>query len=997
MREMRQSFTIQQIQAMIDRIRMTVTNDRYEETPELRDLSQEFAQLARSLNQRLQLCGELLRQGLRGEAIEEAEAEPNLLDAVGLVTSFSDEEQQAWQDLIEFLELTPVEPILNDAALMLDAAYEEYQPLERLLRSHRRLALQRAPLAQRMVVLRKLFREDQGTEFWESDLRNYENVRINEISEELRKLSKRPVTEQIVPLREELESQDWLIPIPARMLSTLKTLQKRSAIEDARQALHEAEEGLRTAFSEMNFSQARHYYDIWQANWPLAGLSETDPLAIAALPPLSWCEQEIRRESAEQDWNKMVGQVEQALAKDSTPLADLQKLSYEVDRFERPLPTPLANRLKTKISSLTSRANRQRMLIIAGSTVATILIAGLVTTVVLQANEARYRSDVMTRIAGFVEQGNVPKGEELIEQFDERWREHPDWIDAKASVDDLRGRIEDRTLRLDTAIQEAQAVPDANEAKFQQAIQSITAVANEEPVLDSLVSRADRETRNLTSARTLRLQEKETGLFNRLKLQGDKVESLKENLTMLDLDEFNTQVSRTRDALSVINNEAEGMNPQVRDQARLLQTNIDDLIEQMSRHQKQMTLQADLAKYAKENLQAKERNLERYITTLTELEKLHLGQPEANVIQATLKEADSWKSLKALCQTLPGSPSILFPKSIQHISQRQAILSKLIAEHGDHLDRSLNSILADYKEVLDVLGKRYTGSSSILDAARSKLVEDAQMKNLYAIRDKNNQWPFYVESPARLAAKNPVVISAYRIGRAPLEVKLDMNNIVNLTPQQAPQRELAKSFQAQLKSIEYHNWESTFAAMAHAVADESQVDPILRLLLLSELSTSAKAGSRVLDKHQPFQEFVDKMNETIRQVNPRAQWPDPVDPDVQNRRDTALLYLKGLGQNEISTAWGIKDEAFEKIDAAINMKFATVGLMVLDDQAQPACELDVPAQGRWKLIVLQPEKAESAKSLFEEVGQVADGKATLSQTSFEAAFQPYRIVFAHPD
>jgi hypothetical protein len=100
----------------------------------------------------------LLQQGLRSEAIQLAEAEPKLLN---VVAALDFPERSEWDDLVQMNQLTPAPMLPIEPARLLNEAYAEEDPLQDLLRRHRRLALQRAPLRSRIGVLRQLAAQDR--------------------------------------------------------------------------------------------------------------------------------------------------------------------------------------------------------------------------------------------------------------------------------------------------------------------------------------------------------------------------------------------------------------------------------------------------------------------------------------------------------------------------------------------------------------------------------------------------------------------------------------------------------------------------------------------------------------------------------------------------------------------------------------------------------------------------------------------------------------------
>ena len=119
----------------------------------------------------------LLQQGLRGEAINLADASPNLLD---LVAALDLPDAEGWAELCQRSDLPVPPPLQIERAQQLNDAYGQDQPLEELFATHRRLALCQAPLSKRLGVMRQIARAD-ASPFWDKDLRTFEAARFKEL------------------------------------------------------------------------------------------------------------------------------------------------------------------------------------------------------------------------------------------------------------------------------------------------------------------------------------------------------------------------------------------------------------------------------------------------------------------------------------------------------------------------------------------------------------------------------------------------------------------------------------------------------------------------------------------------------------------------------------------------------------------------------------------------------------------------------------------------
>ena len=116
----------------------------------LDELGEGDAEACAEVSQRLVRCQRLLQQGLRSEAIQLAEVQPRLLDAVA---SLEFPERGAWDELVQDERLAEAARFQVEVAAYLNEADAEEDPLQDLLRAHRRLALIRGPIKTRIGVI----------------------------------------------------------------------------------------------------------------------------------------------------------------------------------------------------------------------------------------------------------------------------------------------------------------------------------------------------------------------------------------------------------------------------------------------------------------------------------------------------------------------------------------------------------------------------------------------------------------------------------------------------------------------------------------------------------------------------------------------------------------------------------------------------------------------------------------------------------------------------
>ena len=220
-----------EIQRVVDELRFLLLREVVEQTDELANLVREYSAHCHTANVRLRRGNECLKQGLRSEALHLAEAAPNLLDVVAIL-DFAERDQLL--EVVSMYFFTPPEPLLLDVASALNEAYAQHEPLQKLLDSHRLLALGRSPLSQRLPILRSLAQLDAASPHWEADVRDMERARLSEMEAESRTAAARGDVATLTLLLSETQNEDWYETIPASLLKNIKSRASQTVRGNAR-------------------------------------------------------------------------------------------------------------------------------------------------------------------------------------------------------------------------------------------------------------------------------------------------------------------------------------------------------------------------------------------------------------------------------------------------------------------------------------------------------------------------------------------------------------------------------------------------------------------------------------------------------------------------------------------------------------------------------------------------------------------------------------------
>lgn len=168
-----------------------------------------------AIDARIIRCHELVKRGLRDEAVGHALEEPDLFEAVKLLDleRFGRATYTSWMKAGQAAGLVgPVSPQLDKMA-DIEAARDQLVDLRPLLERWRRLNFQRAPLQSRIALLRELGKHDAAPQkhVWQTMLGDHESHRLMEIKAEIARLREQMSRERDADLeRVEREAQQFL-------------------------------------------------------------------------------------------------------------------------------------------------------------------------------------------------------------------------------------------------------------------------------------------------------------------------------------------------------------------------------------------------------------------------------------------------------------------------------------------------------------------------------------------------------------------------------------------------------------------------------------------------------------------------------------------------------------------------------------------------------------------------------------------------------------------
>ena len=382
---------------LVDTIRSTVQHN-IQDRDQIIDLSAEYAEECADLNARMRQVAELLKAGLRGEAMAIADAEPQVLDRFA---ELDFPESGEWYGLVLEMGLEPPPPLLQDVAEEIDQAYADQGSLEKLLMRHRLLALRRAPLAIRIENLRHMLAKQPEHPLWENDLRDYENARIKEIVNEAKTAKGKGNVQALEMLTEEINS-DWSIGISNQLKKSISRSAQELYAEKAREQIADLNVQLNQCLAEFDVENGNRIRAEWNQQQTIANLPIDHPLTSDVAEVFAWLDDELVHAEEDMRYQAAFRNLEASLD-DRLPFEQIEQRFYTVKRFQQEIPPVLETRYAEHHRLHAVKGQRKFMAVVGASVIAILLVAGGIYYVISSIRYSAQKSDSLASIKQAVE------------------------------------------------------------------------------------------------------------------------------------------------------------------------------------------------------------------------------------------------------------------------------------------------------------------------------------------------------------------------------------------------------------------------------------------------------------------------------------------------------------------------------------------------------------------------------------------------------------------
>lgn len=955
-------------QRIVDDIRSLIGTHDAEEMDFLRAAAADYSVACDEVCERLTQCGALLRQGLRSEAIQLCEIEPNLLDIVALLDF---PEYSAWIETANRCGIATPPALPLDVAASLNEAYALEQPLAALLQQHRLLALTHGTLQSRIQVMQRLAELDGNNPVWQEDLAIFEKERQKQLQTEVEAAVRAGDSDALVALDAELSGPQWRNPPPpelAKLAAESHTRLRYWTVQSQFEQLAKELESARSGFRVKSGQAAR---DRWNQLVATSGWQAQEQVAARAAPAFEWLADQDRIEERKKECEGVLSDLSKA-AGHGNSLAELQDLHTRAIRLGT-VPPELEERCQSRLAVLQRASRRRRWLQIAGIAGAVVLVVAAIGWFISYELREQQVAEAEKNLPFMIEHGQIEEAQALAQGLSDAVRQ-----DARVRkfVDQLEESFKKEKTRRAEFSQQLHAANHWLE-------RLLASLANEsgQTVLARQYEELQGIEKDVQRARTLARTEAERAEVSKVaefasqvqsKWQGqiDKAflaeyEDRDGQLTKMDSDgsaKADSQKTRVRDFAAQLRKwevASDHVTP-------ALLTRIASLKERLAGIEKAVQQQSR-SEQAEQQVTAAVGDIRGYLKAIRDYMQENPGSDQTGYFRRSSEESLCWQAMAewnklaeqlhrtriveldaaAANEQLPPAKSIADAFSE---SGPCACIRRLLPYLQAIADRN------DGGEPIDVPLKKLFAARSVADVW---MVETDDGQRYYATEqpDRNSPFQYITGFDGKTRGKRLTASEAEKakIGRA-------------------PQVAIAEQIQPILKNLEDRTWEKSFCRMVSVIQSDHNVDPILKLNLLQQLLQAGARGSHCLEK--AFGRHLQYIKGA--RVNAFANWLDPTDAAASTARKDADKVLRQFP--DIADATKAAAQDFLTLRRQSPMEYRWVGWLHATKSGQWECLMKEMPKETGKLFIVYRPTTDS-KPAMATVGRLDQGTSTIDATT----------------
>lgn len=948
-----------------------------DDEPDIMQLAGAHEEIVYGVIERAESVADLLDRGLNDEAIQLAERAPVLAD-LAMVLDFA--ELPEWTCILADFNIAPVPEMPHETIAQLEDAYSTTADSKQLMQRFRSLSLARAPLADRISVLRRLSKKDPGNEQWTNGIETYETHRLKSIANDLKAARDRHDLKVVAKIDEEVNQTKWSVPVPPALKSEAQSAHRKLKQADALQKLKPVAESLSLAYSEFNIPQASQILPRFQALSDVANLAPDHEIMDVAGPAVEWIEGEIAKQRVAEERQQAIANLQVGLDQDA-PLSELEQHYYKAIEHGDPIPQVLETRLGNKIAEADAAAKRKRIAVISGSVVGlTVTLAALVWFIVSLNFNIRVQKNV-EQITQLLEDATISGNTAPLEsRFDELATSDramintPELSSLQKQLESLKSAEDGRIRSFNTLLATVGSVAQNPEWATLSSGEDALDEANELTKNENERSTVLEAKRKFDSAKASLRKLTDKQFTDEL----EAVRTLMKTVIRDDADSYSVPMDRLNSALELAN-----LSTEVESQGQGL---LAKLKTERDLAAKNRLIELDLAAIGlKANSKAK------FETAIAGYIKKHSGSQRANELEDVQRlEANLWDGVvqwNTLCRELPTSLKLFTPEvaknwlakfeEFQKSNFPGSTVSDLQVKVIEAIARRNTSLTGSEPDIAKLFGGQFMRECRVMKLSDAWYYSDSTPE-IIGDRVKFN----YFENGFSDAAEGEK--SEKTTGLANREILSEVKRDPSLWL--AAQSTAAIEIDKILLDTKLQ-FEDKIQAVMGTVLNAKNMDSILRLLLIENILSIGSTGSAFI------QQEVFAVRDSLSKLEiPRtADWVSP-EVNLKSERGTAMRGIEqhvGLIRDALAAAINARDATF---DLPLGGQLKFVGWIHRDksDRWRISLNPDIRDKTGTDLIMLYLEDGNPKSSI---VARTSSGETILTGTVSESLLREGRPVY----
>lgn len=941
--------------SIVDQIRVALNKRDGINEDLMRPLAEVYTHETRRVNERLVSAAERLQKGLRSEAIQAVLAHPSAMDAAAAL-DFAEVDE--WFDILQFLGIPVPAPIRSDLVEQLNETIVEAQPMEALLKQHRRLALARAPLPWRLKVLRRLAELDPINAFWTEDISDYERTRHKQLPSAINHAKTNKDIAQLNSLLEEVNDPNWLSPPDKVHQKTIVVALEEFNSEQSLAELNRLGPLLHEAFCEFDEAHARQYLAQWRECKSDFRGQLPEPLVAQYEPTADWIAQLDLEKKERESRNTALALLEKKIDRNA-PLHEVEQAYHKASIFDEPIPEELARRYYMLVEAKSLSKKRIFQAAIVGLISLAICIVGAFGWWQFEENKLRRLSAAESQLQSLLASADIVAARTFYDQLvaaDTPTAQHANILTLAGQLESLeseeRGRVEEFEGHLSRASAE-----DPADIDLSSLIKAEILAKSEAEKAAAFALRSRRERWEAEIA------EQQSELLRAELLQQRRV------LNEIEQQPASNQLVGTLAGAIAKLQPLSGQFPRA---ASTLHDQVDSEVQRarslrnaiLARVQKQQREEAAFANFLGSNSPADlTRNMKQY---LSEFPSSNLSSDFAVVAseESLWRAADQWNELMKAATAVVSNDFSKDSVSLFN-SAKQAIEFASHPAATPQVRNALQPILAVEKR-REIFGNVFLGlEDSVLSDLYTIKEQESNKKNRYFVYKsyvENNQKRLFDE-PAANRGVEVVDDSSGAVRNTTLDGKLASN------PEPKATIDWLVGIGKTQEDKFLLDWEGEFVRLVAELFKRQELDHRLKEMLLQHILAGAAQGS------ESFRERLGSVLLLLNErENLRSTWYNPervntsVDPQIKSQvTDTLIPVYEQRGKLS------------DYLDTFRLTQFQWVGMLTRSEDGQMMIHLQSDQLADGGLYVIEESSQSPGTSKWIDVGTVEMGE--ISETA----------------